>query len=208
MRYLTRTFLTGLMTVLPVVATFYLLAWLVVAVESIFGAAMRAILPEKLYWPGMGFVLVVLLVFLIGLLMRTWVAQKLFAWSEKLLHRMPVVKTVYGPIRDFFSFLTEPKQQGLQQVVTVQLGNSDVRLVGFLTRDDLGGLPQGIDKEGNVAVYLPMSYQIGGYMVLVPRSAVQPVAMSLEDAMRFTLTAGLSTRAKTRYAAGEEKGSA
>ena len=206
MRYLTRTFLTGLMAVLPVVATFYLLAWFVVAVESVFGASMRAFLPEKVYWPGMGFVLVVLVVFVIGLLMRTWIAQRLFAWSEVLLHRMPVVKTVYGPIRDFFSFLAEPKQQGLQQVVTVQLGNSDVRLVGFLTRGDLGGLPQGIDKEDNVAVYLPMSYQIGGYMALVPRSAVRPVAMSLEDAMRFTLTAGLSTRAKTRSAAGEEKG--
>jgi uncharacterized membrane protein len=195
MRYITRTFLTGLATVLPVVITFYLLVWLVVAAESILSAAVRSILPEKLYWPGLGVAIFVLLVFLIGLFMRTWVAQKLFSWGEALLYRTPVVKMVYGALRDFSGFLTEPKQKGLQQVVSVQFGNSDVRLIGFVTRDDLSGLPQGIGGADTVAVYLPFSYQIGGYMVLVPRSSVQPVEMAIEDAMRLTLTAGISTKA-------------
>jgi len=195
MKYITRTFLTGLAAVLPIVATFYLLAWLVLAAESILSAAVRSILPEKLYWPGLGVAIFVLLVFLIGLFMRTWVAQKLFSWGEALLYRTPVVKMVYGALRDFSGFLTEPKQKGLQQVVSVQLGSSDARLIGFVTRDDLSGLPQGIGGTDTVAVYLPMSYQIGGYMALVPRSSIQPVDMSIEDAMRLVLTAGISTKA-------------
>lgn len=195
MKKITRTFLTGLVTVVPVVATFYLFIWLVIAAESFLGTAMRSVLPERFYWPGVGMVLVVVLIFLVGLFMRTWVAQRLFAWGEALLYRLPVVRTVYGPLRDFFSFLTEPKQKGLQQVVVVQVGDSNMRLVGFLTRDDLSGLPEGINDRDAVAVYLPLSYQIGGYMVFVPRSSVRPVDMSLEDAMRLTLTAGLSTKA-------------
>ena len=134
------------------------------------------------------------IVFLIGLLMRALVVRKLFSWGEALLYRLPIVKTVYGPLRDFFSFLAEPKMSGLQQVVSVKLGGTDMKLLGFVTRGDLTGLPGGINDADTVAVYLPFSYQIGGYMVIVPRSQVQPVDMSLEDAMRLTLTAGLSMK--------------
>jgi len=195
MKYLTRTFLTGIVTVIPVVATIYLFVWLFIAVDSLLGGVLRPIVPEKLYWPGLGVTVVVLGIFFVGLLMRTWVVQKLFSWAEALLYRMPVIKSVYGPLRDFFGFLTEPKQKGLQQVVSVRLGTSDARLIGFLTRSDLSGLPEGIDGSDTVIVYLPFSYQIGGYMVFVPRSSVQPLDISLEDAMRLTLTAGMSIKA-------------
>lgn len=193
MKLLTRTFLTGLVTVLPVVATVYLLVWLAVTTESLLGSLMRLLLPPALYRPGLGTALGVVVVFLVGLLMRTWVARRVFVWAEGLLFRLPLVKSIYGALRDFFRFLTASKEQGLQQVVTVRLGDTDLRLVGFLTRSDLSGLPPGIGVPGRVAVYLPMSYQIGGYTLLAPREAVQPVEMSLEEAMRFALTAGLST---------------
>jgi uncharacterized membrane protein len=67
--------------------------------------------------------------------------------------------------------------------------------MGFVTRDDLAGLPPGMGEPGMIMVYMPMSYQVGGYTALVPRASVQPVDMSFEEAMRFTLTAGLSVPA-------------
>ncbi len=194
MKYITRTFLTGLVTAIPVAATFYLLFWFFMAAESVLGNAIRSVLPEKLYWPGLGMALFAVIIFLIGLLMRTWVVQKLFSWGEALLYRLPIVKTVYGPLRDFFSFLAEPQKSGLQQVVSVQIGGTGMKLIGFVTRGDLSSLPVGINDVDAVAVYLPFSYQIGGYMVLVPRSSVQMLDISLEDAMRLTLTAGLSMK--------------
>ena len=79
------------------------------------------------------------------------------------------------------------------QVVLVQMPNLPVRMLGFVTLDDLegAGLPtvEGVDS---VAVYLPMSYQIGGYTVLLPRSYLTPLDMGMEEAMRFLITAGLS----------------
>jgi len=77
----------------------------------------------------------------------------------------------------------------------VRLGDTDLRVMGFVTRDDLAGLPPNMSEPGMILVYLPMSYQVGGYTVLVPRASVQPVDMSFEEAMRFTLTAGLSVPA-------------
>jgi len=178
-----------------VVATLYLLYWAVLATESALDGLLRFVLPREAYFPGQGLALGVVLVFLVGLLMRTWVARKLFAWTEKLMYRLPLVKTVYGALRDFTDFLSRPKTQGAQQVVLVRLGDTDLRVIGFVTRDDLAGLPPGMGEPGMIMVYMPMSYQVGGYTALVPRASVQPVDMSFEEAMRFTLTAGLSVPA-------------
>jgi uncharacterized membrane protein len=68
------------------------------------------------------------------------------------------------------------------------------RLLGFVTRTEFGDLPEGVAKEGEVLVYLPMAYNIGGYTVFLPRERIQPVEMSREDAMKFILTAGLKAR--------------
>jgi uncharacterized membrane protein len=180
---------------LPVVATLYLLVWAARATEHALDGLLRFVLPQAVYLPGLGVALGVVLVFLVGLLMRTWAARKIFAWTEKLMYRVPVVKTVYGALRDFTDFLSRPQKQGAQQVVLVRLGGTDLRVMGFVTRDDLAGLPPGMSEPGVIMVYLPMSYQVGGYTVLVPRASVQPVDMSFEEAMRFTLTAGLSVPA-------------
>lgn len=195
MKHLTRTFFTGLAVTLPVVATVYLLVWATRTTEHALDGLLRFVLPQAVYVPGLGLALGVALVFLVGLLMRTWAAQKIFSWTEKLMYRLPLVKTVYGALRDFTEFLSRPQKQGAQQVVLVRLGNTDMRVIGFVTRNDLAGLPPGLGEPGMILVYMPMSYQVGGYTALLPRAAVQPVDMSFEEAMRFTLTAGLSVPA-------------
>jgi len=195
MKQVTRTFFTGLAVTLPVVATIYIVIWLVLATENSLDGLLHFVLPNVVYFPGMGVALGVVLVFLVGLLMRAWVVRKIFGWTEGLMYRLPLVKTVYGALRDFTNFLSRPQEQGLRQVVLVRLGGTDLRVMGFVTREDLAGLPPGMGEPGMIMVYMPMSYQIGGYTALLPRDAVQPVDMSFEEAMRFTLTAGLSVPA-------------
>jgi uncharacterized membrane protein len=195
MKKITRTFLTGLAVTLPVVLTLYLLVWVTLTIERVLDRVLHLVLPEAVFAPGLGLVLGVVLIFFVGLLMRTWAARNIFAWTEKQMYRVPVVKTVYGALRDFTVFLSRPQKHGPQQVVLVRLGDTDLRVMGFVTRDDLVGLPPNMSEPGMILVYLPMSYQVGGYTVLVPRASVQPVDMSFEEAMRFTLTAGLSVPA-------------
>jgi uncharacterized membrane protein len=192
MKKITRTFLTGLAVTLPVVLTLYLLVWVTLTIERVLDRVLHLVLPAAVYVPGLGLVLGVVLIFFVGLLMRTWAARNIFAWTEKQMYRVPVVKTVYGALRDFTVFLSRPAKQGPQQVVLVRLGDTDLRVMGFVTRDDLAGLPPEMSEPGMILVYLPMSYQVGGYTALVPRASVQPLDMSFEEAMRFTLTAGLS----------------
>jgi uncharacterized membrane protein len=79
------------------------------------------------------------------------------------------------------------------QVVAVTLPGTSWRLLGFVTRAEFTDLPAGIGTASEVAVYLPMSYQVGGYTVIVPREAVRAIEMSREEAMKFILTAGLKS---------------
>jgi uncharacterized membrane protein len=194
--FLGKNILTGLVTILPIALTLYLLYWLAISAESLLGGLIHLILPEALYWPGMGIMAGVGVLFAIGLLMHAYIFQQLFAMAEQLIYRMPLIKSVYRSMRDFFDYVSLKHEAGLQQVVAVRLGDTDMELIGFVTQTDSDKLPEGLRRADSVLVYLPMSYMIGGYAVLVPRANIRPLAMGMEDAMRFALTAGV-TGAKT-----------
>jgi uncharacterized membrane protein len=194
MKYLGRIFLTGLLTVFPVLATLYLLIWMFTTVESFLGRPLQLLIPMGYYRVGMGLAVGVAVIFVIGVLMRAYIVRRLFALAERILLNVPFIKTIYAALRDFFGLFAGADDKVALQVVTVKLPGSDMRLMGFVTRDNFSDLPEGIAADEEVAVYLPMSYQIGGYTVFMPRSQITPIAISREQAMRFVLTAGLKSK--------------
>lgn len=196
MKSIGRIFLTGILTILPTLATLYLVVWLFAAVERFLGKQLLLLLPDEYYRGGMGLLVALALIFLIGLLMRAWLFRQLVKAGENLLLKIPLIKVVYRSLKDLFGLFSDDKNREALQVVSVQLPGTDMRLLGFLTRSDFSDMPKGVGNEDEVAVYLPMSYQVGGYTVLIPRKRVTPVPMSREEAMRFLLTAGLKTDAK------------
>lgn len=192
LKSMSKTFFTGLITILPVVLTLYLLYWLVISTEAALGDAIRLVLPDELYWPGMGTIAGLLVVFSVGLLMHAYVVQRLFAWGEQVLYHVPVIKTVYRSIRDFFDYFSPARKDEFQQVVAVSIGETGMQVIGFVTQAVPERLPEDYRGNDSVLVYIPLSYMIGGYAVLMPRTAVRPLDMSMEEAMRFTLTAGVT----------------
>lgn len=194
-RRVTRTFLTGLFAALPIMVTVTVVMWLVGAAETLLGGFIRILLPTTAYLPGMGLVVSLLLIFITGLLMQAIFFRELMSWVEEQLERIPLIKTVYSAVKDLTGFFSKRNERRFGKVVLVQMPNVPVRLLGFITVEDIGQARLGIDTstcEDTVAVYLPMSYQIGGYTVLLPRSYLTPLDMSMEDAMRFLITAGMS----------------
>jgi uncharacterized membrane protein len=188
--HLGRIFITGLLTVLPVIATLYFVLWVLSLLEQFFGKQVRLLLPDAWYRTGMGLVVAVVVVFVVGVLMHAILFRRLFARAERLLLEIPLVRSVYAALRDLLGLFAEHKES--LQVVSLDLPGN-LRVLGFITRADFSDAPAGIARAGEVAVYLPMSYQIGGYTVFVPRSACTPVEMSREEAMKFILTAGLKS---------------
>ncbi len=191
MSRLNTTFFTGLVTLVPVAATLYFLYWLAITTESLLGRLVRMVLPEQYYLPGTGVAVSLLLVFAVGVLMKSWLVRTVFGWWENLLYRIPLIKSVYGSIRDLLSFISQSPDTGMQQVVTVSM-DSGLRVIGFVTRDSLADLSEQVEKRDDIVVYIPLGYMIGGHTVLVARSRIQPLNLSKEDAMRFVLTGGLA----------------
>ena len=194
MKWLRNTFLKGLFLMAPLVVTAYVLYWIGAGAEGLLGGQLRRTIPEEAYIPGMGIAAAIIGIFLFGLLMHFWMLRVIFELGEKLLQKIPVVKTVYGCMQDLMAFFSRPKKGHPEQVVMVTVGDTGLRLMGIVTREDFSELPQGIGTAESVAVYLPMSYQIGGFTTMVPRSAVTRVDMRMNEAMRFAMTAGMSTK--------------
>lgn len=189
MKYLSKTLLTGFITLLPVVLTIYLLYWLAITSEELMGGLLHYILPDDLYFPGLGMLTGLIVIFFVGLLMNAYLVRKLFALGEQLLYHLPLIKSVYRAFRDFFDFFS-PNKEGLGQVVAITF--SGMELVGFVTQDDPQRLPPSFRDRDCVLVYLPMSYMVGGYTLLVKRSDLRPLQMTRDEAMRFVLTAGIT----------------
>jgi len=199
--FISKNIITGLVTILPVVLTLYLLYWFAVSLESILGGLIQAILPNEWYWPGMGLAAGLLVFFIAGLMMNAYVVQRLFAKSEQVFYHMPLVRSVYPTMRDFFDYFSPATRKEFEQVVAVTLGNTGMQVIGFVTQPVPERMPASFREEDSVLVYLPLSYMIGGYAVLTPRSTVRPLDMTIEEAMRFSLTAGMTaprTAPKTR----------
>lgn len=198
MSYLWKNVLKGLATVLPVTLTLYLIYWLGLTIEKGLHPVITSVVPDEYYLPGMGLVAGGVVLFFLGLAVNAWVVQRLIWLVEKLLERIPLVKSIYGSLHDFMDYFAAGKSRGgLKQVVLVSIG--EAKLLGFLTREGIEDIP-GLSAEGDddiVAIYLPLSYQIGGYTLYLPRSKVEPVPLSMEDAMRRVLTAELSKSGAT-----------
>ena len=184
--------LKGLVTILPIGLTLYFVYWLGVTTESVLSTPIKWAVGNEVYWPGMGLVTGFVLLFLVGLAVNAFLVRRVLGVGEELLLRVPVVKTVYSAIRDMTRLVnTEKKKGDLDRVVTLDTGFG--KLIGFVTQEHANTLGIG-GGDDLVAVYLPMSYQIGGYTIYIPRSRVTETDLTVEQAMRIVLTGGVRGR--------------
>lgn len=195
MKHVTTTFLKGLFTLLPLMLSIYFLLWLLGQVEALGGSVFYLIFPSA-YVPGVGLLITCGLIYLVGTVVDRPLAKWIFNVVESLLNEVPVVKTVYQAIKDFTDYLKPSREKRNNQVVLVKFPDSQIEMMGLMTRESLVDLPEPVTKAGRVAVYFPMSYQFGGATVFIPREWVHPTNMPVEAAMRSIITAWLPGRDK------------
>ena len=180
--------LKGLVTILPIGLTIYFIYWLGITTEDLLSKPIKLAVGDN-YWPGMGLVTGFIILFLVGLAVNAFVVRRVLGLGEELLLRVPVVKTVYSAIRDMTRLVNTDKKKGdLDRVVTLDYGPG--KLIGFVTQEHASTIGIG-GGDDMIAVYLPMSYQIGGYTLYVSRSKVHETDLTVEQAMRIVLTGGV-----------------
>ncbi|MCU0759491.1 MAG: DUF502 domain-containing protein [Steroidobacteraceae bacterium] len=190
LKRLGRVLLKGLVAILPIGLTIYVVYWLGITTETLLSGPLKWLLPPGVYRPGMGLVAGFLLLLVVGLLVNAYLVRRVLGLGESLLLRVPVVKTVYASIRDLTALVnTKDRKRELERVVMVRFGPG--RVIGFVTQES--AVVPGLERGGGelVAVYLPMSYQIGGYTVYLPRDQIEATDLTVEQAMRIVITGGL-----------------
>jgi uncharacterized membrane protein len=186
--------MSGLVTVLPLALTIYVIWWLVNTVEGWLRRALivLGIVSPAHYWPGLGLITGFLLLLIVGGLVNAYAGKLLLKYWDDLVGRIPFVKTLYGGFRDVLSLLPSGsgEKRDLQRVVLARF--ADVHAIGFVTREDVPHVLYPHGGQNWVTVYFPMSYAFGGYTLYLPRERLQPLDISVEDAMRLAITAGLT----------------
>ena len=189
-----KIFLKGLAFSLPIALSIAILVWVFRSAESLLVKPLHWILPQALHFPGMGVLVGVVVLYLLGLAIHGRFLGFIFNWIDSQLSKIPVFSMLYDNIKELTQFLSGAKDDDLQKVVLVSLEN-DVKLIGFVTREntEMGGS----DGEKLHAVYLPMSYQMGGYTLYLPESKLETLSISTHEAMQRVLTADISGGSKT-----------
>jgi len=191
MKNLYRYFFRGLITVLPVALTVYLLYIFLAWTETLTLWLLRPLI-GSFYLPGMGLLTGVLTILGIGYLVSQRGIRKLLSFVEFPFTNLPVVKSIYSSLKSFADYFAPAGKQGEQSVVILRMPGHAMEIVGLITRGSFSDLPGGFLPGERVAVYLHMGYMIGGYTVFVPVEWVQPIDMSVEEAMRSALIAWMA----------------
>lgn len=178
MSFIVKNFLRGLVVVVPVSVTLWLLWIGFVFIDRLL----------RLPIPGLGVVIAAAFVVVVGFLASNIVTRKLFHLVERLFVRAPFVKIVYSSIRDLTEAFVGDRRRFNKPVLVSLTADGGVSAVGFVTRDDAAAL----GAEDRVVVYFPQSYNFAGQLLLVKRTSVQPLSLDSSQAMALVISGGVS----------------
>ncbi|WP_242916282.1 DUF502 domain-containing protein [Pontibacter liquoris] len=178
MKRLFRYFLNGLLIMAPITITI----WIVVAVidwlDSLFALGI----------PGLGILLMVLLLTLVGFIGSSFFVKPFFIIMERMLTKVPLVSIIYTSIKDLFDAFVGDNQKFNKPVLVKMAEDSDNLKLGFVTQDALTS----IMIEDRVAVYFPHSYNFSGELFLIPARNVTYLDLPSSEVMKFIVSGGVS----------------
>jgi uncharacterized membrane protein len=170
------TFVTGFLLLAPLAITI----WIVNRIADV----VRDNSPIG-FWGGLGLALGC--IYIVGLISRT-AAGSLLSIVDEILAKVPGLGTIYGYLRDLMQAMGGEDARFKSPVWVYPYPGSKMKLIGFVTRTDLRTL----GLRGEVAVFLPLAYNISGTLVILPKSQVKPVRTRSNDLLAFVATAGLT----------------
>lgn len=184
--------LKGLVAVLPIGLTVYLIYWLLATGESLAKPIVLWLLPVDIYFPGLGLAFSLGMLILVGFLVNLYGIRYLVSLSQNVFERIPLVKSIYGAFKDMMMVFNLSEKKEMKSVVSLEWNGAQV--IGFVTGEQTGERLFG--DQNLVGVYVPLSYQIGGITLYISRDRLTELDIGVEEAMRLALTAGIQSASK------------
>jgi uncharacterized membrane protein len=192
---LKRIFLTGLAVVIPAGLTIYILSFIIGLMDNLLQVIPTQYQPDNLlhvHIPGLGAIVTVILILICGLVTKSYLGTRLVVFGERLVGKIPFVRSIYQATKRIADSLFMDKTQSFKQVVIIEYPCRGVYSIGFIT-----GTPNAEvqEKLGScVGVYFPHALTpTTGIFAIVPREGLIEVDMSVEEAFTLIISAGIVT---------------
>jgi len=194
LRRLRDTFISGLLAIIPVGATFYIL-WFIyhlidglVGRETPFGTMVKTALGRWI--PGMGIYMTVILVLLVGFITRNFLGRTLQYYMDRAFSSVPGVRKMYSTLKKFTTALLDRDTSSFQKVVMFEYPKEGINVIGLVTNEELGMLQDATGEEC-LLVYVPTAPNpLSGMMLIIPEREVTYLDMPVEDALSMVISSG------------------
>lgn len=140
------------------------------------------------YVPGIGIAVTFSVVFLTGFLASNFLTARIVRFFTLQFEKVPFIKTIYSPLKDLMSLFSGRQSKDMKKVVAVKLDGSKIETLGLVTREDFRDLNEDSFTADKIAVYIPLSYMIGGITVIVGRESVRELNIPVDRAFRLAIT--------------------
>lgn len=191
MKKLANYFFQGLLFVVPIVVTFYVVYLAILWMDNLLPIQVPISVPwsDDFKLPGLGILIILAVITFLGYIGTRFVRNPFYIMFEGLMERTPLLKVIYSSVKDLIEAFVGEKKRFNQPVLVTVNNNPSVQRIGFITENDLSEL--GLSKD-KMAVYLPFSYGFNGQLVIVDAGQVQKLDASGTEMMKFVISGGVT----------------
>lgn len=191
-------FLTGLIIVAPVVITGYLIWTVVTFIDAKIVPLVPAVYNPSTYLgqdiPGFGVIIFLIFTAIVGAMTKGLFGRQLLRFWERLIDRTPVVRSVYGGLKQISETVFSQSNSNFQNACLVEYPRKGIWAIAFISTDTRGEVQEGIEEHDLYSVFLPTTPNpTSGFLLFVPKADVVVLEMSVEDAAKLVISAGLVT---------------
>lgn len=190
MKSLLKNFINGILTIVPIILVVYVIYKTFMFLDSLLGNVLKPYFQDS-YIPGIGLLTTLVLITVLGWLSTRFITGSIIKLIDRLLEKIPFVKTVYSVIKDtVHSFLGEKKS--FSKVALVTVPGTNMKSLGFITTESVDAFYEPLSEH--VAVYIPQTFQVAGFTFLIPKNDIEIIDVKPEDAMKFILSGGMTSK--------------
>ena len=190
---LRRYLVAGVLVWLPILATLWIVSFIVSLMDSILLWLPAAYRPENLMGfrlPGFGIVIALVVVLITGLLVTNLIGRRLVQYWDGLIRRIPLVRSIHGGVKSFAESVFS-QSNSFRKVVMIQYPREGAWSIGFITAENVAEVAEKTGVQ-HACVYVPTTPNpTSGFIVMVPAAEVVELEMSVDAAMRMIITCGV-----------------
>lgn len=194
MAALRRWLLSGLLVLVPLIITVWVLNWVISTLDQTLQILPAAWHPDRLlgmHIPGFGVLLALLIVLVIGAAASNILGRRLVAWWDALLGRIPIVRSIYSSVKQVSDTLFSENGNAFRKALLVQWPRPGVWTIAFQTGTPGGDVANHLEGE-YLSVYVPTTPNpTGGYFVMLKKSDCIELAMSVDEALTYVISMGV-----------------